>query len=314
MMLKNAIVTHIRSVACYVALVSELARRASGGNDLSLLVPSVVSFLPLSNTSSVRFVHGLIERGVLGVNEIVKRVLNCEFNYFAFFYFAPEIEAFNPSLFGRRLREIEAANWQFRDCFRHLDDLLKDDWTLHKELRSLDKHPWILAQYIDQDDVDGAQAFVTMNFLDVNQAVPVSPFQLREFLGVPHNPSLLEYSALFGSLRCFKYFLMAGAKLTGSVGYCAIAGKNSEIIRLCEQRDCLRWDMTLLLLAIQCHKFSAFMWMVETHDIEFREIEILEAALEAANFEVFAYHMLRCKGVDLIMNHLTFVLFSRRSC
>jgi hypothetical protein len=247
-------------------------------------------------------------------SEIVKRVLNCEFNYFAFFYFAPEIEAFNPSLFGRRLREIEAANWRFQDCFRDLGDLRKDDWKLHKELRCLDKHPWTLAQCIDEDDVDGAQTFVTLNFLDVNQGVPVSPFQLREFVGVPLNPSLLEYSALFGSLRCFKYFLMAGAKLTGSVGYCAIVGKNSEIIRLCEQRDCLKMDITSLLLAIQCHRFSVFMWMLEAHDIELKEIQILEAALEAANFEVFAYHMLRCQGFDQIMNHMTFVLFPSRSC
>jgi hypothetical protein len=60
MIMKNAIATRIRSVECYVTLVTELARRASADNHFSLLVPSLVSFLPSATRALSDLFMGLL--------------------------------------------------------------------------------------------------------------------------------------------------------------------------------------------------------------------------------------------------------------
>ena len=54
------------------------------------------------------------------------------------------------------------------------------------------------------------------------------------FICQQKNVSLIDYSAFFGSIKCFQFLLMNGSKLDKAFKY-AVAGSNLEIIHFCEQ-------------------------------------------------------------------------------
>jgi hypothetical protein len=309
-MLRSAITCRTRSVDVYVRLVVQLTRRATAQNRLSSLFRSLVSSLGFGNTASALFVLGLTENGLIDKSELARLVLNQAFNYFGFFWFAPEIEMFSPLSFARKRQEIEKASGVIRDRFVHLDEVRKDGWKLHLELRRAGCNPWPLAQLIAADDCAGCQGFMITNFIDVNADVPPTFYEQFAFPGIPETLPLLSYAALFGAVNCFRFLLLGGARIeAGCVGYCAIVGNNTEIVRLCEQRDALRWDAVSFRLAIQCHRFAIFSWMYEgCSELPLRSSEIITAALAAANFEVFAYNLLHATDFAEIEGGITNIL------
>jgi hypothetical protein len=74
-----------------------------------------------------------------------------------------------------------------------------------------------------------------------------------------HEANRIEIAALFGSVKCFKYLMMNGDELNDDTCRFAIAGGNTEIIHLCEQkrlqfRDCL-------YVAVCYHRYELFEWL-----------------------------------------------------
>jgi hypothetical protein len=308
-MLKNAIVTSIRAPDIYVRLLVELTRRATSQDHLSALPHAVISSLGLTNTSSALFVLGMIDQGLTDAPRIARLVLNHEFNYFAFFFFAPEIEAFNAHSFSRRQQEIERASANIREHFRSFDEVRKDGWRVHLELRRKGHNPWLLAELIESDNVDAVQSFMALNFVDINARIPPSFYQHFSIQGIPASLSLIAYAALFGSVKCFRFLLLGRAHLEkGVLGHCAIIGNNPEIVRLCEQREAIVWNDVSFHIAIRFHRFAIFAWMCEGSDglLPLRTHEILNAAVSASNFEVFAYNMLHAQDLTEVMAGMTF--------
>jgi hypothetical protein len=314
-MLRSAIQSRIGSVDIYVRFVVELVRCATAQNHLSSLLASLISSLSFTNTSTAVFVLGILEHRLLNRVELARLVMNQAFNYFAFFWFAPEIEAFSPHSFARRRQEILRGSPTVRDRFRHFDEVRKDGWKLHLELRRVGRNPWPLAHLIAADDVSGCQDYMIANFVDVNAVIPPTFYEHFALIGIPDALSLLSYAALFGSVKCFRFLLIGGAQIeAGTLGYCAIVGSSTEIVRLCEQREAFRWDAVSFRLAIQFHRFAIFTWMYEgCSELPIRPHEIVNAALAAANFEVFAYNLLHEREFSKIVSGMTFAFGFWRS-
>jgi hypothetical protein len=196
-----------------------------------------------------------------------------------------------------------------------LDEIRKDGWKVHLELRRTGRHPWVLARHIEADDHVACQDYMIKNLVDVNAIVPATFYQHFAFPGIPEALSLLAYAALFGAVNCFRFLLLGLARIeAGTLGYCAIVGNDSEIVRLCEQRDAIRWDTVSFELAIQFHRFAVFAWMYEgCSERPLRSHGIVNAALTAANFEVFAYTLLHTQDFSEMVNVITFVFRFWRS-
>ena len=66
----------------------------------------------------------------------------------------------------------------------------------------------------------------------------------------------IEVSALFGSIKSFKYLMMNGDKINEYTCKYAVSGGNLEIIHLCEQKG-LQFEDCLFIFSLY-HRFAIF--------------------------------------------------------
>ena len=69
----------------------------------------------------------------------------------------------------------------------------------------------------------------------------------------------LDAAALFGSIKCFKYLMMNQDNITDDTCVFAVAGGNSEIIHICEQKG-LKFEKCLRC-ASTYHRFEIYDWL-----------------------------------------------------
>ena len=100
--------------------------------------------------------------------------------------------------------------------------------------------------------------------------------------------TLIELSAFYGSLHCFKFLLLNNAKISYKLPKYAIAGGNLEIIRICEVRQC-SFSQTLAI-AIKYHRTDVLKWLVEIKKINLNESPFLiEMIVKYCNMECLIY-------------------------
>ena len=89
-----------------------------------------------------------------------------------------------------------------------------------------------VALLIRSDDVISFQKVHSSTNLNLDTKIN-SNYENCEFS--ERNPSLIEYSALFGAVNVFKYLLLNGATLTENLSQFAVTGGNYEIIHILEE-------------------------------------------------------------------------------
>ena len=73
---------------------------------------------------------------------------------------------------------------------------------------------------------------------------------------IENKPSLIEYSAFFGSIQIFKYLYLNGCNLTPSLWIYSIHGNDPEIISILEENKITPQDETFIECyneSIKCH-------------------------------------------------------------
>ena len=73
---------------------------------------------------------------------------------------------------------------------------------------------------------------------------------------IKNQPTLIEYSAFFGSTQIFKYLYLNGCSLTPSLWLYAIHGNNEEIIKILEENNIKPNDESYIECyneSIKCH-------------------------------------------------------------
>lgn len=132
-------------------------------------------------------------------------------------------------------------------------------------LRRNGVNPSAICLSLRNDDVDSFQKICSNDSqFNFGQKVPFSRFESSSMLV---QCSLAEYAAYFGSVKCFKHILINynnGSNFSQSetkiVKY-AIAGRNIEIIRLCEQNGCV-FCSSALKSCIRFNNQEIFEWII----------------------------------------------------
>lgn len=109
---------------------------------------------------------------------------------------------------------------------------------------------------IRNDLIEEFIIYVNQNNIFLSSSVNPSIFETHSFL-IKNNPSLIEYSAFFGSTQIFKYLLLNNAKFTHSLLIYAIHGNDPEIIELIKQN--------LLSHGIQINYFQLYRESIKCH-------------------------------------------------
>ncbi|OHT07003.1 hypothetical protein TRFO_24803 [Tritrichomonas foetus] len=94
--------------------------------------------------------------------------------------------------------------------------------------------------------------------------------------------TVIEYSALYGSIKCFKYCINNHAILSKKLGFCAIAGGNIEIIRICKQQKCNLNDCINISVIFHYHELTR--WIIENLPVK-QHISI-KNSIKAFNFNI----------------------------
>lgn len=141
------------------------------------------------------------------------------------------------------------------------EDFKKDNWMLHKKFVKEGINPRYIASVIKNDDIEKLQELSAQDDFDFNAKFEFSLYERNSLLN--SNPSLIEYSAFYGAINCFKYLLINNAKITNNIIEFVIAGENLEIFHICEQNDI---DFSKgLEKAIKYHSYAIFNYLIENY-------------------------------------------------
>ena len=222
-----------------------------------------------------------------------------ELRSFFFLWLAPELEASCPELFREMSHENEKF-WKYRffstvmyDVCTKFEEYRKDNWKLLRESRENTYLLSPLVRVIWEDDIDSLLNASTAPDFCIDSGVRWSTFQWRLlFLDCR---TWIQIAALCGAVKCFKYLLMNGASLEtigfhgSSICNIAVAGGNSEILRLLEEKG-LAFD-DAIHTAAQCHRNSIFNWFLDTGKYSLVDTTgacpVINAAIKSNNFHVF---------------------------
>jgi ankyrin repeat protein len=164
----------------------------------------------------------------------------------------------------------------FRGILYYFDSLLSEtrptllselisfhsSWVADNRFRLFGLSRDLLFRAIESDNIDLVQETLFHFQISFDHSILLDqgfPLFLR---GTKVN--LIEYSAYFGAIRCFRFFLLNNCVLSDRIGMCAIAGGETEILRLLEQHDIS--FLPSMHIAALYHHFSVLEWICAVND------------------------------------------------
>ena len=284
-------------IPLFCQLFGILIEQASPNNALSYLRPIITKTLLtpkpffeqfLGNVGDFIFLRQIITDLHFPLNEIVDQfkqfcMAHDDLKYYhclLFSVFAPEIQIANPEFF-KLLRNQFYDEWTapsckpvLKDFFDNITNLNKDNWALLKQCYILGGYPNMVAVTLKNDDIDQFQELSNHPNFSMNWRIRPSVFEPCQFL--QNEPTLIQYAAFHGSLKCFKFLLLNGADLEAednagmTLAHFVVAGGNTELVRLIQQRKC---DFSgCLQIATRFHRFDIFDWLHFTYFHDMGEI------------------------------------------
>lgn len=116
--------------------------------------------------------------------------------------------------------------------------------------------PVFLSKLIDEDNVDELKEYL------LNPSHKINAILFFTHYGDADPISLIEYSALRGAFKCFKFLYINNAKFDPKIMNFAIMGGNSDIVILLEQRN-IHPSFSDIVFSIQSHQKIVFDWLVD---------------------------------------------------
>ncbi|KAK8876474.1 hypothetical protein M9Y10_006688 [Tritrichomonas musculus] len=125
-----------------------------------------------------------------------------------------------------------------------------------EENRQKGENESILCELIRRDSIDEFTSHVSENKLSLSSKIKLSLFETNPFLIKKKEPTLIEYSAFYGSIQIFKYLQQNKIELKPSLWLYAIHSNNIDLIRLLDENKIEPDDKTFnecLKESIKCH-------------------------------------------------------------
>ena len=135
----------------------------------------------------------------------------------------------------------------YHDDYSHVPSIFLEGWEENS-----------LGYYIKHDDINMFQQCTIQSDFNFNQVIDSSlELSFAHFDGLH---TLINISAFFGSIQCFKYLLMNNASVEADLPKLAIMGGSTEIIRICQQKN-MKFIYGLYS-AMNFRRYDVFDWLV----------------------------------------------------
>lgn len=218
-----------------------------------------------------QFIIFFLEEGFVDFTTICNELCGTE-NYF--FIFFPEIR--KETYFFYLLLK------QYPDVIPKIE---KTDVKKHIELRRLGSNESEISLAIRNDDLAQFQNLISKLNISINMRLPFSYYERFLFVNtIDSMPSLIEFSAFFGSINIFKFLWISGAHVDDDLVQYAIAGGNNEIIQYCEEKQ-LEFDKECLKVAIKFLRNEIADYIHVNYGLEYKKSHIIEA-ISSHNYQM----------------------------
>lgn len=290
------------------------------------------NIIPYQNSIQA-FLYKCYETNIFEITDIINLLKTCH-DHFSLFnesicslfcWFAPEIEnedstffsdCYEAFYFHLQYTEFKSAYQIILDNF---ESLRENNWHLYKQFRDSKDSLNPIYQAIRSDDVDRLKEIIFNTNKEFNSNINDSEFDVdKQYEMSPFEPSWImrfkptgiQIAAFFGSIRCFKFYMLNKANplkkagcngcfggLNGDYGmpltYFAIGGGNAEIIHLTEQLGC-RFLSDVLFSSVVFHRYQVFEWLIGTKQCDHKARDangdsILHLAVLSDNVKVLKY-------------------------
>jgi len=182
--------------------------------------------------------------GIYSSNDIIS-VMNCQKNDFCSLFF---MDLIDDELIVEYSSRFKMYIYDYKPLF--------DNKKLHLDCVSNGWDSKSIVYSIKYDDIDSLKQHISDPAFDPKIKLEWNNFEPTY---QPDVLSLINISALFGSIQCFKYLSILDPTIDISLIKCAIWGGNSDIIHYCMNNvDCINPGYALM-----CRRNSVFEWLLE---------------------------------------------------
>ncbi|KAK8890051.1 hypothetical protein M9Y10_034810 [Tritrichomonas musculus] len=283
----------------------------------------------ISNPPYLSLLFRCYKKGIYTISEILDQIEYDFTNYIEFFgylgvllcWFYPELKVEKPEIFKSLLKMYANKNdhWLFPQCIKESinimseitktindqsDEEAKNECSL--ELSKIRETGFLtnsIFEIIKNDDIN--------SFEKIAASPSFNPdIEMKETVFIPYpilhyNPTLIQVAAYFGSIKIFKFLLLNKANIeyidrtNMSLIHFAIAGGNTEIIRILDQNDVS--FVGTPQIAAQYHRHDILEWLIDTkfHDISLLDPKFGSIAHNAAiSNNLYVFNYLQTQGND----------------
>ena len=299
------------NIKFYIKIIKQLDDPQPQGKGIKIIDVIRKLYLHNINQSTDFFIlHEMMLGGIFTVKEVldvVKESTSLEFKI----WFAPYIEEAeaarkqqnnnnnnnddddndDDSGYGNVIQDIEDRIYSIsepekREFKVHFFSAIRENgWALHRILARQGANHTPVARAIRRDDVKKLQKILAFDpKTSVDDVIKWSAFDHIQFL--MNSPTLIQYAAFYGAVKCFKYLMLNQAnldKMDGNKQYLinyAVAGGNTEIVRICIQQKVPTY--TVLSSACLFYRFDLLDWILENVFPTIKGNSFKQASLQSA--------------------------------
>ncbi|KAK8894590.1 hypothetical protein M9Y10_023026 [Tritrichomonas musculus] len=208
----------------------------------------------LTNRCVYSFIRILYKRGLISKEELFEPLKNYALSNNALnAFFLPELIEINPKNI-EIIANMSRKKFRFKPYYLFKDSLnyfrrenlmgmyyfwpkfalkyLPDKIGLYEEMLDKMEPDDELTKSIWYDDVDSFQRIISRDGIDMKKY----RILYNIFDDFEEKMNLINYSALYGSIKCFKFIILNEGEIDESTFYFSICGGNNEIIKIVDQK------------------------------------------------------------------------------
>ena len=175
------------------------------------------------------------------------------------------------------------------------------------EKRQIGENDTLLCEFIRKDNIEEFIDFINKEDIPLSSKIMTSIFETNSFL-LNNCPTLLEYSAFFGSIRIFRYLIKNGAKFTSTLLSYSIHGENTEIIEEIGNHVNNSFDSYInsLIESIKCHNNILTQFVFDSYLKN--SIKNIDLFNEVFNKHCLKYYNFLSSKKEVLMNSIGYYM------
>lgn len=203
-----------------------------------------------------------------------KSILSLSYVFIFYFWFAPILFSDFPKMFEKlteRIKNERQCPQGFEIFQFHFAEFSDHDWALHKQFIESGYFPNTIEAALKTDDLDLLISLLNTtdhHQIGMNKYIEPSCLHISRYL--QQSPTLIQFSAFFGSRKCFSYLFANGASLDLSLNltsaHFASAGGCIDIIH--DVNSKCTFSDGCLQMAAYSHRNNVFYWIYDKYKSE----------------------------------------------